>query len=111
LDFTEVSSLLHAASHLILFSTHEGMPNVVLEGLSHGVFPIVTSMGGLSEEILQSSSVGIIVDEGDLDKHIDVPDVTELEFKLCRQFVCDNFAMQKIASFTYAAYLKAILLK
>lgn len=58
---SEVTSLLISANFLIHLSEKEGMPNVVLEALAFGVYPIVGPMGGLASEIITSEDIGFII--------------------------------------------------
>jgi glycosyltransferase involved in cell wall biosynthesis len=106
----KVHFFLKKASHLILFSLQEGMPNVVLEALSFGAIPIVTSMGGVSMEILNPPSVGIILDDEDLLNVLDIQDSNLTAFNNCRNHIYNNFSIEKIAMRTYEAYTKVIVI-
>ncbi|MDT3275662.1 glycosyltransferase family 4 protein [Shewanella sp. SP2S2-4] len=109
LESCQVQAYLQKASHLILFSLQEGMPNVVLEALSFGVIPIVTSMGGVSEEMLSPPLVGIIIEDKDLHNVFELPESNLLTFNNCRNHIYKNFSIEKIAIRTYEAYSKVVL--
>ena len=55
-----VSELLHDCRGLVLCSTHEGVPNVVLEALAHGRPVIATAVGAIPE-LVQDGVNGRIV--------------------------------------------------
>ncbi|ENN6197672.1 glycosyltransferase family 4 protein [Vibrio vulnificus] len=56
LDSKSLSKYFEKASVLIHFSEYEGLPNVVLEAMSYQIFPVVSSMNGLAEEIIDEDT-------------------------------------------------------
>jgi len=58
----ELKYYYSAAKLLILTSTREGMPNVLLESIACGTPVIATNVGGVPE-IIRSSEAGIIINE------------------------------------------------
>lgn len=62
-DFSVVSNYLNDAQYLIHLSESEGMPNIVLEAMSHACYPITLSMDGLYREIYDNGVSGINVEK------------------------------------------------
>ena len=60
----EVPEWMSAADVLCLSSLDEGMPNVVLEALASGRPVVATNVGGVGE-VINSESVGLLVQPGD----------------------------------------------
>ncbi|EJK5789984.1 glycosyltransferase family 4 protein [Escherichia coli] len=60
LKHQSVSEIMCRSQFLIHLSEREGMPNVVLEALASGVYPIIGEMGGLAYEIIENESYGFI---------------------------------------------------
>lgn len=63
------------AEILILTSSREGFPMVIMEAMAHGVIPIVTAVGGIPNHVRNSSNGFLIKDEADEDQ-------------LVKEFVC-----------------------
>jgi glycosyltransferase involved in cell wall biosynthesis len=62
---SDITPLLHQSSLLVLSSTHEGLPNVVLEAMAAGLPVVATDVGGLSE-VVQPGETGWLVAPGDI---------------------------------------------
>lgn len=63
-------NLLYEELHLILVpSVYEGFPMVIMEAMSHGVIPVSTNVGGISEHITHGIN-GLLVDELETQKII-----------------------------------------
>lgn len=52
---------------LLLTSSHEGMPNVVLEAMAAGCVPVVSRIQSGIPELIDDGTTGLIVDVGDID--------------------------------------------
>lgn len=70
LSHAETLIFLSKARFLIHLARHEGMPNVVLEAMAHCVYPIVSNMGGLADELIDDGVTGFNVDLNDEFTHL-----------------------------------------
>ena len=61
----DIPELLAAADGLVLSSTHEGLPNVVMEALAASVPVVATEVGGVGELVVNGKS-GILVEPGNV---------------------------------------------
>ncbi|WP_449549908.1 glycosyltransferase family 4 protein [Lelliottia amnigena] len=59
-NHSEIKTALSKVGFLIHLSEKEGMPNVVLEAMGRGVYPIVSEMNGLAYEIIKNEKCGYI---------------------------------------------------
>jgi len=64
----EISKELRRHDILLLTSSHEGMPNVVLEGMSNGCVPVVTSIESGIPELIEDGVSGMVVAVGDTER-------------------------------------------
>ncbi|MFQ2414366.1 glycosyltransferase family 4 protein [Aeromonas caviae] len=55
--------ILRKARFLIHLSRSEGMPNVVLEAMAYSVYPILSDMNGLTEELIDDGVTGFNVEK------------------------------------------------
>ncbi|GAA3535774.1 hypothetical protein GCM10022394_14250 [Zobellella aerophila] len=62
LQHEEALSYFSKAKFLIHLSRQEGMPNVVLEAMAYAVFPIISDMDGLANELISQNKSGINID-------------------------------------------------
>jgi len=60
----DVPELLRAADGLVLSSTHEGSPNVILEAMATGVPVVATAVGGVPE-LVRTGETGFVVPPDD----------------------------------------------
>jgi glycosyltransferase involved in cell wall biosynthesis len=63
---SDVPQLLRSAEMLVLCSTHEGFPNVILEAMAAGVPTVTTPVGDVAE-IVENGRSGIVVPANDLE--------------------------------------------
>ncbi|WP_017221054.1 glycosyltransferase family 4 protein [Moritella dasanensis] len=61
-DFSDVEIYLRQTQFLIHLSESEGMPNIVLEALSYGCYPITRDMDSLAEELFIDGISGFNID-------------------------------------------------
>ncbi|PMO99173.1 hypothetical protein BCS96_10255 [Vibrio breoganii] len=86
IDQNKVRSILEKATYLIHFSENEGMPNVVLEALASGVYPIVKPMNGLAKEIIVNGVTGYILYEDNFKfKVLPTPEFNVLGKNICEE--------------------------
>ncbi|MBL4588529.1 MAG: glycosyltransferase, partial [Alphaproteobacteria bacterium] len=63
----QLAELYNQADALILASSREGMPNVLLEAMACGTPVIATNVGG-AEEVITSKAAGVLLDERSIDE-------------------------------------------
>lgn len=73
----EVADIFSKAKSLLFFSKQEGMPNVVLEAMSHNCVPITDGLGGIMNEILNEELFSKLVVEN-YQKKIDINSIDVL---------------------------------
>lgn len=61
----QISEILLKAKALLFFSKKEGMPNVVIEAMSHNCVPITSSIDGAAQEIFEDKQNGFIISNMD----------------------------------------------
>ncbi len=59
-DLNEIEKYYNEAHILLLTSSREGFPLVIMEAMAHGVVPISTDVGGISEHI-KDNVTGILI--------------------------------------------------
>jgi len=69
LDHNEMNRLYGEADLLLLTSSREGFPLVIMEAMAHGVVPVSTAVGGISRHI-QHGKNGWLVDNLDNEQFI-----------------------------------------
>ncbi len=65
IDTDQLSAIYSKALALLFFSEREGMPNVVLEAMSHNCVPITSTISGVAKEIIHNSKNGYIITDQD----------------------------------------------
>jgi glycosyltransferase involved in cell wall biosynthesis len=63
-DRQEMVRYYTAADLLLLTSSREGFPLVIMEAMAHGVVPVSTAVGGISEQVVDGVT-GWLVEDGD----------------------------------------------
>lgn len=58
----ELADFYEQLSFLLITSEYEGFPMVIMESMAHGVIPICTNVGGISEHITSAVN-GVLIDE------------------------------------------------
>ena len=66
-DKGEINNLYKSLHYLIITSTYEGFPMVIMESMPYGVIPICTDVGGISEHITTGEN-GWLVNNQNPDK-------------------------------------------
>jgi glycosyltransferase involved in cell wall biosynthesis len=100
-EVSDMSPVYAAADLLVMTSSHEGTPNVILEAMANGIPVVATKVGGIPE--LLGDDRGLLVDVEDLD------DITraakrivedeQLRFSLIRngrRYVAENHSMSQL---------------
>lgn len=96
LNKAELNDMYKRCKSLIFLSKKEGMPNVVLEAMSFNVVPIVSSMDGVAEEIIDNERDGFILDEP-FEKCIPLNCIDGIsKNKLCIRKVKEKFYIKRI---------------
>jgi glycosyltransferase involved in cell wall biosynthesis len=79
------------ADIIIISSSREGFPMVIMEAMMHGVVPISTNVGGISTHI-KSSETGILINEKDENKIVELI-MENLEYFLNNRIILDNLSL------------------
>ena len=66
----DLAQIYNAAEILVLASSREGMPNVVLEAMACDIPVVATAVGG-TPEVVQSPNAGILLQSRDVDSIVD----------------------------------------
>jgi glycosyltransferase involved in cell wall biosynthesis len=79
-NLAELNDLYKKADVLLVTSSREGFPMVIMEAMANAVVPVSTNVGGISTHITSGVN-GLLIDERDEEKIV-VCIVTELELLL-----------------------------
>ena len=97
---------------LIINSTTEGLPMVMLEAMSYGV-PLVSTKVGAIPELIDKGRFGLLIDIGDthglataMESVIDDPEHYAQMSNRAFDFVEEHYALSKVSEQYLAAYLK-----
>lgn len=63
-DKDQMATLYDSLHFILITSVYEGFPMVIMEAMSHGVIPIATNVGGISEHI-EDNNNGYLINETD----------------------------------------------
>ena len=110
----DVAGYMQAADLLLLTSDTEGIPAVVLEAGLHGLPVVATRVGGVPECVLDGET-GLLVDADDEAGLANValsllqdPARRQMMGRRAREWVTENFAMDKIAR-QYVAFYTQVM--
>ncbi|HDW1490938.1 TPA: glycosyltransferase family 4 protein, partial [Escherichia coli] len=104
IEHQKINEIMCRSQFLIHLSEREGMPNVVLEALANGVYPIIGEMGGLAYEMINNGSCGFICnnkDKFDINKYMGV-NITGIDM------VNEKYSFDVISEKTFNIYMKLI---
>ncbi|OTA19171.1 putative galactosyltransferase [Xenorhabdus beddingii] len=90
---------------LIHLAKYEGMPNVVLEAMAHSVFPIVSSMRGLADELIENNITGFNIDSMEIFYISNFPSTNNKG----REFILRKNSFQTVAKRTHSIYSRVLL--
>lgn len=78
-DKAQLDLYYQNAHFIFITSIFEGLPMVLLEGMSHGVIPISTDVGEISQEINQQNMTGFIIDNLQTENEIVLDFIAKME--------------------------------
>ncbi len=99
IDEKEISEIYDSSDILLLVSSYEGFPLVIMEAMAHGVITISTDVGGIPRHIHDGFNGFLIKNESE---DIIVKNVC----KVIKELISDEFLMNKISIEAYE-YAKA----
>jgi L-malate glycosyltransferase len=94
-DQAQMSRFYEKADVLLLTSSREGFPLVIMEAMAHGVVPLSTSVGGISEHVINGVN-GWLVENHDDEERI-VGEMCAIVGQMCTD-------RQLLASMSHAVY-------
>ena len=97
----DIPDLLAAADGLVLSSSYEGLPNIILEAMAAARPVVATSVGGVTE--LVSSATGRVVPAGDSDRLAQamcevaaLPDQGRSLGRAAREVISERYALDRV---------------
>jgi L-malate glycosyltransferase len=110
-----LEELYAKASMLLITSSREGFPVVVMDAMAHGVVPICTDVGGINEHV-KNGSTGYLV--GETDENEVVTKMTEIIRDLCSNNqhmqqlskACYKYAVQNFSDTNYCGKYRKVIL-
>jgi len=103
----EVYQIYSDCLALIFCSKREGLPNVLIEAMSHNCIPISTEIGGVVFEIIEDQKTGFIL--SNLSRRITIDEILTVQrSNHCINHIKDNFCLSDISK-TYKTIYKSIL--
>ncbi|MBU0877929.1 MAG: glycosyltransferase [Alphaproteobacteria bacterium] len=105
----DVALALSAMQAFLLTSTHEGLPNVLLEAQMMGVPAVTVNVGGAAEAI-DDGKTGLVVDEATPARLAQAvlamlePDQQEQSARLGPEFVRQRFGLERMVEETLSSY-------
>jgi glycosyltransferase involved in cell wall biosynthesis len=61
LEGEELEDIYRESLGFLLFSEDEGMPNALLEAMSHNCVPVIGALGGVAREVVPGAEIGFVV--------------------------------------------------
>ncbi|MFC2175511.1 glycosyltransferase family 4 protein [Bacteroidota bacterium] len=114
-DTHQMEQLYSKFHCIIMTSSREGIPVIIMEGMAFGCVPITTNVGGISE-IVQHQTTGILVDNDlDINKMVDeFCSQIDLLFENQNQYKrlsknCFNYAQKAFSSKTFNSEYNKLL--
>jgi glycosyltransferase involved in cell wall biosynthesis len=111
---SDVADFYGGIDVLVLNSSTEGLPNVVLEAMAFGVPVVATAVGG-TPELIQSAEYGTLVAPGDSDALLrgilsvrQDPSAAGQRTRNARKFIESEFDMRTLISRTHELYRKCV---
>lgn len=103
----EVYQIYSECLALIFCSKREGLPNVLIEAMSHNCVPISTEIGGIVFEIIEDQKTGFIL--SDFSRRITIDELVKVQrSNHCINHIKDNFSLRDISK-TYKTIYKSLL--
>ncbi len=107
-DVNEINKLYQMADILLITSTREGFPMVIMEAMINGVVPIATNVGGVSNHI-KTNETGILIDENNEHSIVELI-VQNLEYFLNNRIILDSLSL-KVYDYAQANFRKDLFFK
>jgi glycosyltransferase involved in cell wall biosynthesis len=110
----EVSELYRRAAVVVVASSAEGLPNVVLEAMAHGKTVVATPVGGIPT-VIEDGKTGLLVPVRDavalraaIEKALDDPDLRRRLGRAARKRVEGYCSWDRVTDSTVAVYAAAV---
>lgn len=114
LDQRQVPAVLAACDLLVLNSSYEGLPHVVLEAMRVGVPVVATDVGG-TDEVLAEKGIGLLVPPGDpgaleraIRQLLTDPDRRRELARLGCEAAVERFSIERMGTETEAVLVEAV---
>ncbi len=91
-DSNEIDKIYKMADILIITSSREGFPMVIMEAMIHGVVPIATNVGGISAHV-KTNETGVLIDEKDEQTIVELI-IQNLEYFLYNRIILDKLSLK-----------------
>ena len=108
IDLQKINDLYKMADILVVSSSREGFPMVIMEAMIHGVVPIATNVGGISAHV-KTNETGVLIDEKDEQTIVELI-IQNLEYFLYNRIILDNLSL-KVYDYAQANFRKDLFFK
>ena len=108
IDLQKINNLYKMADILVVSSSREGFPMVIMEAMINGVVPISTNVGGISTHI-KTNETGILIDENNEHRIVELI-VQNLEYFLNNRIILDSLSL-KVYDYAQANFKKDLFFK
>ena len=108
IDLQKINDLYKMADILVVSSSREGFPMVIMEAMINGVVPIATNVGGISAHI-KTNETGVLIDENNEHSIVELI-VQNLEYFLNNRITLDNLSL-KVYNYAQANFRKDLFCK